>query len=196
MQQVLRRSALEARLPTSYHQYNQRGRNQGLQKPAGSELILTRMKDDQKHAKGEVVKYPNHQAEGDHKLANSLDVPAPRIVNHLVVHPVGGRDGHFRKIRQQVDQQDLLGQQRKEREEHKAPAMLNIFPKLALVAMNTYFSVLANHGPPFPHALDQDVRSCRQIDIRRFFGASTALSTEIPTSAACSAVASLMPSPR
>ena len=74
--------------------------------------------------------------------------------------------------------------------------MLNMFPKFALVAMNTYFSVLANVTRPSrtpstntPRSLSNSTMSAASL------ATSTALSTEIPTSAACSADASLMPSP-
>ena len=77
-----------------------------------------------------------------------------------------------------------------------APAMLNMLPKLALVAMNTYFSVLAKVIRPSrtpcastPRSFSSSTMSAASL------ATSTALSTEMPTSAACSAEASLMPSP-
>ena len=76
-----------------------------------------------------------------------------------------------------------------------APAMLNMLPKLALVAMKTYFSVFANVVRP---SRTPCTRTPRSFSSRTMSAASlatsTALSTEMPTSAACSAEASLMPS--
>jgi len=74
--------------------------------------------------------------------------------------------------------------------------MLNMFPKFALVAMNTYFSVLAKVFLP---ARIPSTRTPRSFSSKTISAASLAtsmaLSTEMPTSAAWSAEASLMPSP-
>ena len=78
----------------------------------------------------------------------------------------------------------------------EAPAMLNMLPKLALVAMNTYFSVLAKVLRPstIPRAAHPDPASSSTKSAASL-ATSTALSTEMPTSALCSAGASLIPSP-
>ena len=78
-----------------------------------------------------------------------------------------------------------------------ASAMLTIFPKFALVVIEMYLSVFANVRRPS----STPVRSTSRSRLKRMMSAlsratSTAWSTEMPTSAACSAGASLIPSPR
>ncbi len=76
------------------------------------------------------------------------------------------------------------------------PAMLNMFPKLALVAMNTYLRVLAKVALPSRTPSTKTPRSFSSKTMSAAsFATSTAVSTEMPTSAAWSAEASLMPSP-
>ena len=67
--------------------------------------------------------------------------------------------------------------------------MLNMFPKLALVAMKTYFRVLANVVRPSLRSFSSSTISAASL------ATSAAVSTEIPTSAAWRADASLIPSP-
>ena len=74
--------------------------------------------------------------------------------------------------------------------------MLNIFPKFALVAIKTYLSVLAKVVRP---SLTPSISTPRSFSSNTISAASlatsAAVSTEIPTSAAWSAEASLIPSP-
>jgi hypothetical protein len=74
--------------------------------------------------------------------------------------------------------------------------MLNMLPKFALVAIRTYLSVLANVMRPSrtPSISTSRFFSSKTISAT-CFATSTAPSTERPTSAACKAGASLMPSP-
>ena len=89
-----------------------------------------------------------------------------------------------------------LGNNGKKGKNKEAPAMLNILPKLELVAMNTYFKVLAKVVRP---SLTPCTNTPRFFSIKTIcavsLATSAALSTEIPTSAACNAETSLMPSP-
>ena len=66
-----------------------------------------------------------------------------------------------------------------------APAIENMFPKFAEVAMKMYFSVFANVTRP---SRTPSTRTPRSFSSRTIcaasFATSTALSTEIPTSAA------------
>jgi len=76
-------------------------------------------------------------------------------------------------------------------------AMLIMFPKFALVVIEMYLSVFANVRRPSA----TPVRRTSKSRFKRMMSAlsratSTAWSTEMPTSAACSAGASLIPSPR
>ncbi|OPZ76353.1 MAG: hypothetical protein BWY79_01660 [Actinobacteria bacterium ADurb.Bin444] len=74
--------------------------------------------------------------------------------------------------------------------------MLNMLPKLALVAMKTYLRVLEKVRRP---SLTPRPSTARSFSSRTKSAASlatsAAVSTEMPTSAACRAEASLMPSP-
>ena len=74
--------------------------------------------------------------------------------------------------------------------------MLNIFPKLALVAIKTYLRVFAKVVRP---SLTPSISTPRSFSSNTISAAplatSAAVSTEIPTSAAWRAEASLMPSP-
>ena len=66
-----------------------------------------------------------------------------------------------------------------------APAMLNMFPKLALVAMKTYFRVLAKvFRPPYTPATSASRLFSSSTISATSFATSAALSTEIPISAA------------
>ena len=78
----------------------------------------------------------------------------------------------------------------------EAPAMLNMLPKFALVAMSTYFKVLAKVSRPsrMPSTRMSRLFSSSTMSATSL-ATSTASSTDRPTSAACSADASLMPSP-
>ena len=78
-----------------------------------------------------------------------------------------------------------------------ASAMLTMLPKLALVVILMYFSVLANVRRPSSIPRRSTSRSGRSITTSALSRATSAApSTEMPTSAARSAGASLMPSPR
>ena len=65
------------------------------------------------------------------------------------------------------------------------PAILNIFPKFALVAIKTYFRVLAKVVRP---CLTPSIKTPKSFSSRTMsaasFATSAAVSTEIPTSAA------------
>ena len=75
--------------------------------------------------------------------------------------------------------------------------MLTMLPKFALVVMKTYLSVLANVRRPIRTPCARTPRSCSSNTMSAAsLATSTALSTEMPTSAAWSALASLIPSPR
>ena len=77
-----------------------------------------------------------------------------------------------------------------------APAMLNMFPKFALVAMKTYFMVFAKViRPLFTPSISTSRSFSRRTKSAASFATSTPLSTDREASAACRAGASLMPSP-
>ena len=75
--------------------------------------------------------------------------------------------------------------------------MLSMFPKLALVVVKMYFRVFAKVRRPSSMPARRTPRSrSSRTKSAACLATSTAWSTEMPTSAACSAGASLMPSPR
>lgn len=75
--------------------------------------------------------------------------------------------------------------------------MLNMLPKFALVAMNTYLSVLANVMRPSRTPSASTLRSGASSTMSAAsLATSTAVLTEMPTSAECRAEASLIPSPK
>ena len=77
-----------------------------------------------------------------------------------------------------------------------APAMLNILPKFELDPISTYFDTFRTVRRPCATASCTTDRSCsNRIRSAAARATSAAPSTEIPTSAACNAGASLMPSP-
>ena len=124
---------------------------------------------------------------------SQCDGPAQLLGVDLV-----GRDGELAGVVEEVVQQDLGGQHRQKRQDgSEAPAAENMFPKLLDVPMRTYFIVLAKIRRPSatPPASTSRLFSSR-ITSAESLATSVAVSTEIPTSAACSARASLTPSPR
>ena len=78
-----------------------------------------------------------------------------------------------------------------------APAAENMLPKFDEVAINTYFMVLEKMRRP---SITPSARTPRSLSSRTTSAASLATSvpesTEMPTSAWCSATASFTPSPR
>ena len=78
-----------------------------------------------------------------------------------------------------------------------APAALNMFPKLLDVPISTYLMVLAKiWRPPITPSASTSRSFSSSSTSAASLATSVAESTEIPTSAACSAIASLTPSPR
>ena len=74
--------------------------------------------------------------------------------------------------------------------------MLNMLPKLALMVVRMYLSVLAKVTRPSSIPSRRISKSClSSTKSAASLATSTAVSTEMPTSAACRAGASLMPSP-
>ena len=75
--------------------------------------------------------------------------------------------------------------------------MLNMLPKFELVPISRYFMTLPKDLRPsrMPSCRTRRLRSSRMMSAASR-ATSTADDTEIPTSAACSEGASLMPSPR
>ena len=87
-----------------------------------------------------------------------------------------------------------LGRSGKKGRNSDAAAMLNMLPKLALVAMNTYFSVLAKVRRPSATPWRRTWRSVEQHQVRRLGHVGRAVDGDADVGRG-SAGASLMPSP-
>ena len=66
------------------------------------------MQEEQKCTEGEKIKHRTHNAKCNHKLADDLNVPSSRIIDHFVIDTVGS-DRHLWKIGEHVGKQNLLG---------------------------------------------------------------------------------------
>jgi hypothetical protein len=78
-----------------------------------------------------------------------------------------------------------VGNRGRKGKKRDAPVMLNMFPKLALVAMKTSFMVLAKvFRPPFTPSTSASRLFSSSTISAASFATFAALSTEIPTSAA------------
>lgn len=77
-----------------------------------------------------------------------------------------------------------LGTKGRKDKKSEAPAILNMLPKLALVAINMYFIVFANVRRPSITPSESTARSfSRSTMSAASLATSTAVSTEMPTSA-------------
>jgi hypothetical protein len=97
------------------------------------------------------------------------------MVNHFAIDSVS-RDRHLGKIDQQISEQDLLGSSGRNGRESDTPAMLNMLPKLALVAIKTYFSVFAKVVRP---SRTPCTRTPRSFPSKTISAASLATSTAL-----------------
>ncbi len=99
-----------------------------------------------------------------------------------------GGDSHFRKYVKRFVNSTCLGSRGRNGRNIETPAMLNMLPKLALVAIKTYFMVFANVFLPSIIPWDKTPRSFSISMMSAVaFATSTALSTEMLTSASCRA---------
>ena len=114
----------------------------GFDEPAGTEDVLRPFEDEEERAEGQEIEHGADQAEDDHEVADGLDIPAVGVTTHSgsTLSPAMAMR---RDVGQEVVEQDLLGQERQERQEERRRAMLNMLPKLALVVVKMYLSVLA-----------------------------------------------------
>jgi len=89
--------------------------NNRLQEPSVLNWASLTLKNEQKEAKGQIVKHRAYKAECYHKLPDGFNIPAPGIIDHFIINPVVAMviSGKFRH---QVGEQDLLGQQMEEME--------------------------------------------------------------------------------
>ena len=128
------------------------------------------MEDEQKDAEGEIVKDRTHHAEGNHILTNCLDVPAPGIINHFLVHPVGG-DRHLREIGHEIGEQNLLGQQWEEREKERCAGHAEHIAEIGACGHEHILQRIGKGRSPFTHPLHQNAKVFfEQHDIGGIFG--------------------------
>jgi len=100
------------------------------------------VQNEQQRSERQIIKDGTHEPKHQHEPPNKADIPAFRLIDQLTIDAVG-RDGHLGDIGQQARQENLFRQRGRNGRNREAPAMLNILPKFALVAINTYLSVLA-----------------------------------------------------
>ena len=91
---------------------------QRFDEPSRSEQVRPRPKYHQEHAEREEVEHRAHGPELHHEAANEAHVPALRPLDQFRIHGVVG-DADRRHVGQQVVQEDLAGQERKERQEQR-----------------------------------------------------------------------------
>ncbi len=101
------------------------------------------------------------------------------------------------QIGKKIGNQNLFGKKRKELKNKEAPAMLNIFPKFGAGCHEDIFKVLANVLRPISTPSLSTARSFLKRTISAaFFCCIYSIISEMPTSDACNALTSLIPSPR
>ena len=144
---------------------------------------------------GRVVEDGADRADEQDEAADLVHRPRARLGDLLAVHIVG-RDRHLREIVEQLLVRTWIGSIGRNGKKALAPSTLNMLPKLELAPMRMYLRMLANTLRPSstPSSSTRGLSpagSCRRIPWR----CPPRVSTEMPTSAARSAGASLMPSP-
>ena len=158
-------------------------------------VLLPGAQHEQEHAEGQIVKDRTHQAKGDHKAADEAmsQRRGRSTISRSTLSPAMAIAGKsVRKLVSRI----CMGSMGRKGKKSEAPAMLNMLPKLALVVMRTYLSVLAKVVRPSSMPLAQHAQVVlQQHKVGGLLGHVHRLSTEMPTSAAWRAGASLMPSP-
>lgn len=117
-------------------------------------------------------------------------VAPSRAIDLCTVYAIGG-DGHGASIGQEVVQQDLLRQQRQEGKEERRARHAHYVAEVRARGDDTHFSVLAKVRRPSRTPRARTPRSWSNSTMSAAsLATSTALSTDIPTSAVWSALAS------
>ena len=156
------------------------------------------VEDPEHDREGEEVEQRADRAEEEHEPADEADVPVRRARGSCSGVDVVGGDGELAGVVEQVVEQDLRrAASAGTAGTSEAPAALNMLPKLLDVPISTYLMVLAKIRRPSatPSASTSRSFSSRMTSAASL-ATSVAESTEMPTSAACRASASLTPSPR
>ena len=164
--------------------------------PAGAELDRAGVQHTQHQPECQEVEQRADRTERQHEPADECDVPMRRRVQLFVVDAVGG-DRQLRGVVEQVVQQDLAGQHRQERQQRRGRRRAE---HVAEIAGGPHQHVLDGVGED-PPALGDTGRQHPEILLQQHHvgGVLGHIGRGVdgdPTSAACSASASLTPSPR
>ena len=153
------------------------------------------MQHAEHHREGQQVEQRAERPEEEHEPADKREVPVRRSAQLFLVDLVGG-DGELARVVEQVVEQDLDGSIGRKVRKRRASGAEHV----AEVARGAHEDVLDGVGedpPSLGDTVGEDAEVLlEQDDVGRVLGDVGAASTEIPTSAACSASASLTPSPR
>src|SRR6185437_9400429 len=160
------------------------------------ELSLRGMHPHEQYVKGEKVVQGADRSHTQHESPDRAYVPAARGRQLRSIHVVAGnRD--LRDVIEKIVEQDLSGQHRQERQDERCCRHAE---DIAEVRAGAHQQVLHDVGESLAALDDAGVQGSQialaQDDVCRIAATSTALATEMPTSAACSDGASLIPSPR
>ena len=125
----------------------------------------------------------------------SCHIPSPRHDEPFGIDRVGGNGG-LADVVEQVVRKNLHRQHRQERDEYARAQHAEQIAEVAAAPMRTYLMMLEKTFRPSitPSSRTSNDFSKRMMSAESF-AMSTAVSTLMPTSAVCSAGASLMPSP-
>ena len=162
--------APEERPPGADHQHDEQLRHERLDEPAGLELPLRRPQPEEQRAERQVVEHGAHQPEHQHEVPDEPDVPAPRPIDLLAVHVVGG-DGHRGNVGQEVVEQDLLRQERQERKEERRARHAHHVAEVRAGRDEDVLERVGERLPAQPDALREDAQvPLQQHDVGRFLG--------------------------
>src|SRR5579871_4467310 len=189
----------ERNLIGANHVNDERLRHQRLDEPTGLKQRSTgwvpAVEDPQHHEERRVVEDRADGTNEENEPPDLVDLPWSRMGHLFVVNSVGGY-WHLREVVEQIVGQHLNRRHRQEGKNALAPSTLNMFPKLELAPIRMYLRMFAKIFRPSVTPPSSTIRSfSSRIKSADSFAISVAVSTEIPTSAARRAGASLIPSP-
>ncbi len=191
-------AAEERYAPRADHEDDEGLGRERLDEPAGMKERRARVEDEQHHAERREIEERADRAEDDHEAADRRRCPRLSGRCEQLLVDVVGRDRHLADVVEQVVQQDLRREHRQEREEQRRAGGAEHVAEVRRRAHQHVLDRVGEDAPAFDDAVGEDRRDpyraarCRPRPWRRRVPSST----EMPTSASCSASASLTPSPR
>ncbi len=106
------------------------------------------LRRNKKDAEGQVIEDGTDQTEGNHKISNKTDVPAPWFFHQFLIHPIGG-NGQLREIGQQIGQQDLFGQQGQKGQKEGGPGHAEHVAEIGAGGHKDILQGIGKGGPAF-----------------------------------------------